>query len=59
MDNHEEKTLMMGPVEVYQYAEKVGLGYSFCFPCNAETPTDGTVCLICGTKIIITGYGGL
>jgi ACT domain-containing protein len=37
---------------VYEYANKIGLSYSYCKPCEAETPTIKTVktkqCALCG-----------
>ena len=47
--NHEQKTIDMSPSQVYEYAIKHGLGYRYCQPCDAETPTYHNTCLVCGS----------
>jgi hypothetical protein len=36
--------------EVYDYCNSLGLKYSYCKPCNAQTPTIGKAeCALCST----------
>lgn len=40
-----------GAVGVYDYANKHGIhSWSYCGPCDAETPTIGNICLVCGSR---------
>ncbi len=37
-----------GAEAVYKFANDLGMDYSYCKPCEAETPNNGGDCLVCG-----------
>ena len=40
-----------GSGSVYEYANSLGLDYSYCEPCDTETPTiEECICLVCGSQ---------
>lgn len=39
----------LGPGAVDEWGHKIGLRFEFCEPCEAETPSIGSDCAVCGT----------
>ncbi len=41
----------VGASAVYDYANKLGLDYRYCSPCETDTPViEQTTCLVCGNE---------